>query len=190
VVLIKGQQLNNIPFKGAKWNGIVKDKSICTDEYIFTPIKEIRSEWCEDTVYNLEVEQDESYTTNCFTVHNCLPPLEASLCGLPIIMTNCSGQQGYLRNDNAFPIEIDHIATIPPGSFKIHYWDGQKFPVLKSDKVHNDVRLSMRYVVNNYAKAKKRNQKMQKLILKNFTWNNTANQAIARLEHIHELLKG
>ena len=118
----------------------------------------------------------------------CAP--EAAMCGLPVIMTNCSGQQGYLRSDNSYMIEIDHLEEIRPGQMCLHYWDGQKFPSLKSDKVHSDVKLAMRSVVNNYAEAKSRNKRMQELIMKDFTWNNTANQAIARLEDIHKKIKG
>lgn len=41
-------------------------------------------------VYNLEVEEDNSYVTESFTVHNCLPMLEAQACKVPCIATNFS----------------------------------------------------------------------------------------------------
>jgi len=118
----------------------------------------------------------------------CAP--EAAMCGLPVIMTNCSGQQGYLKTDNAYLIDIDHLEEIQPGTMHIHYWDGQKFPSLKTDKVHNQVKAHMRHVVNHYSEAKQKNKELQRLILKEFTWNNTANQAIERLKEIHKNLKG
>lgn len=118
-----------------------------------------------------------------------LPSLEASMCGLPVIMTNCSGQQGYLRANNSYMLEIDRLTEIQPGQMHLHYWDGQQFPALTSDKTHNDLKQLMRSVVNEYDEAKHRNQNMQKMILENFTWNNTANQAIARLKEIKEKIK-
>lgn len=115
---------------------------------------------------------------------SCLTAPEASLCGLPVIMTNVSGQQMYLRNDNAFLIEMDRLVKMRPGQMHLHYWDGQEFPALISDKVHSDLKKSMRYVYKNKDEAKKRNRNLQKLIRENFTWNDTANAAITRLQEI------
>jgi glycosyltransferase involved in cell wall biosynthesis len=114
----------------------------------------------------------------------CLTPLEASMCGMPVIMTNCSGQQGYLRPDNSYMIEIDRLKEIQPGQMGLHYWDGQQFPDLTSNKVHDQVKRAMRSVYENYAEAKNRNRNMQKFILENFTWNHTANAAAERINDI------
>ena len=159
--------------------------SVKKGNYLFLPIKKIVKHRYTGMVYNLEVEHDNSYVTD-FIVHNCLTAPEASLCGLPVIMTNVSGQQAYLRPDNAFLIEMDHLTKIRPGQMHIHFWDGQKFPALTSDKVHNQLKKSMRYVVNNPTEAQQRNKRLQKLILEKFTWNNTANAAIDRLHQIHK----
>ncbi len=119
-----------------------------------------------------------------------LPPLEASMCGLPVIMTNCSGQQGYLRSDNSYMIDIDRLAPIQPGQMHLHYWDGHEFPALTSDDVHKQVRKSMRDVYENYENAVKRNKRMQNLIRKQFTWKHTGIAAAERLKAISENLKG
>ncbi|KKK47877.1 hypothetical protein LCGC14_3150770, partial [marine sediment metagenome] len=129
------------------------------------------------------VEHDNSYVTD-FIVHNCLPPVEASLCGVPVIMTNVSGQQMYLREDNAFLIEMDHLAEVKTGQMHLHYWDGQKFPALTSPEVLNQLKKAMRYVVEHPEEAQKRNRRLQKLIKEEYTWNNTANAAIRRLREI------
>lgn len=120
---------------------------------------------------------------------SCLPPVEASLCGLPVIMTNCSGQQMYLRPDNAYLIDIDRLEEMQPGQMKLHYWDGQKFPSLKSPEVHNQVRQTMRHVYNNQQEAKNRNDNLQQLILNNFTWKHTASAAAERLNIIAAKLR-
>jgi len=120
----------------------------------------------------------------------CLPPLEASLCGLPVIMTNCSGQQGYLRKDNSYMIDIDKIAPLEKGKAHLHYWDGHDFPQLTSTGVHDQVKQYMRNVYENYDEARQRNRKMQQLIHQKFTWTHTANAAIERLKEINKKLKG
>ncbi len=127
---------------------------------------------------------------NCFVLPTRgegggLPPLEASMCGLPVIMTNCSGQQGYLREDNSYMLEIDSLQTVQRGQMHLHYWDGQQFPALTSQGVHNSLRKYMRSVVDNYKEAKRKNKKLQKMILENFTWNHTAKSASERLREIH-----
>jgi glycosyltransferase involved in cell wall biosynthesis len=116
--------------------------------------------------------------------------VEASLCGLPVIMTNCSGQTMYLRRDNAFLIEPDTIQPIERGKMNVHYWDDQEFPSLTSPDVHQQVRKAMRHVFQNYAEAKERNKRLQRLILSKFTWNHTANAAVERLKDIAEKMKG
>ncbi len=117
----------------------------------------------------------------------CAP--EASLCGLPVIMTNCSGQQGYLRKDNSFMIEPDQLVEMQPGQSHLHFWDGQKFPALTSQGVHDQVKNAMREVYENHTAAKERNKNLQRLILEKFTWNSTANAAITRLREISKKME-
>lgn len=119
-----------------------------------------------------------------------LPALEASLCGLPVIMTNCSGQQGYLRKDNAFLIDIDRLEPLPVGRSNIHFWDGQIFPAFQDDSVIKQIGKQMRNVYEKHKEAKKRNKKLQKKILNEFTWEVGANQAIERLCIIKKKLRG
>jgi glycosyltransferase involved in cell wall biosynthesis len=115
---------------------------------------------------------------------SCIPPCEASLCGLPVIMTDCSGQRLYLNNDNSYLIDIDHISELPPNTCHVHYWDGQLFPSLKSPKCIDDFSKLMRKVYKNYKSAKNKNRKLQKLLLNNFTWKHAANKAVKRLIEI------
>lgn len=120
---------------------------------------------------------------------SALPPVEASMCGLPLIMTNASGQQMYLRDETAFLIEPDELVEMQKGQMHIHFWDGQKFPALTSKKVHEQTKKLMRYVYQNYNEAKKKNRKMKELILNNFTWNHTCNAAVNRLTEISKKLR-
>jgi glycosyltransferase involved in cell wall biosynthesis len=117
-----------------------------------------------------------------------LTPMEASACGLPVIMTNCSGQQEYLRTDNSYCLEIDRIEKIKQGEMHIHYWDNQEFPYLKTKEFHNLARKALRDVYNNYIEAKKKNEKLRNMILNQFTWKNTAQTALQRLQEIQKML--
>lgn len=45
----------------------------CTGAHLIYPIKSIEKIFYSGCVYNLEVEEDESYTTYGFIAHNCLP---------------------------------------------------------------------------------------------------------------------
>ena len=118
-----------------------------------------------------------------------LPPLEASMCGLPVIMTNCSGQQAYLRENNAYLIQPDRIEKMKPGQMKIHYWDDQEFPILNSKEVHDQVKKAMRTAATNEAGNKIKNNNMKEMILNNFTWNHTANAAVNRLKEISKQIE-
>ena len=113
-----------------------------------------------------------------------LPYCEASLCGLPVIATNCSGQKMFLKHNNSYLIEPDELVKISPGMMHIHYWDEQKFPALMSTKVIKDCGKKMREVYKNYNKALKRNKKLQKFIMSNYSIGHVATKAINKLNKI------
>lgn len=60
-------------------------------------IKTIESVKYEGIVYNLSVEEDESYCTENFIVHNCHPALLQSLSGKPMIYPKWSGHLDFLN---------------------------------------------------------------------------------------------
>lgn len=70
---IEGREVNqrdswSIAFK-KEW--CKQDKAFYEDGYIWFPIKSITTEFAECSVYNMEVETDNSYTANGCIVHNC-----------------------------------------------------------------------------------------------------------------------
>ena len=48
-----------------------RDRTFSTDRYILTPVTNVQAQYAETTVYNLSVEDDESYVANGVAVHNC-----------------------------------------------------------------------------------------------------------------------
>lgn len=70
-------------------------------------IKELGAHHHSGTVYNVSVQDDESYSTEDFVVHNCLPALEAAACDLPVIVTDWSGHLQFLKEGKY--IGVDYI---------------------------------------------------------------------------------
>lgn len=71
--MIEGREVNQrdtyqIVFKKEKAG---QDKAFYEDGYIWFPIKRITTEYADCPVYNMEVEEDNSYTANGCIVHNC-----------------------------------------------------------------------------------------------------------------------
>ena len=113
-----------------------------------------------------------------------LPYCESSLCGLPVIATNCSAQTMFLKKNNSYLVDVDNISEMQPGAMHVHYWDGQMFPELTSQKVIKDARKKMRYVFENYSAAKTKNKKLQRFVKKNYNIPTVAQMAKDRLDSI------
>lgn len=67
------------------------------NENIIYDIKTIEYSQHKGKVYNISVEEDESYCTENFMVHNCIPALDAAAAGLPVIATDWSAHTEYLN---------------------------------------------------------------------------------------------
>lgn len=64
----------------------------------YTPIKDIDIIKYNGDVYNLEVEEDNSYVSSV-VLHNCLPVLEGFAAGIPMIAPNCSSFTELIGED-------------------------------------------------------------------------------------------
>ena len=115
-----------------------------------------------------------------------LPVCEASLCGLPVISTNVSGQRIYLKHDNSYLIEKDRLANLATGLCHVNFWDAQIMPSLSSQKCVDDLSEHMRFVFENLEQAKQKNKRLQDLLLKKFNWMDAAELAFERLKKIKE----
>jgi len=74
-------------------------KNICRHKYAFNKlwfkITDITIEQYNGIVYNLSVEDDESYIAEGIAVHNCLPALETIAAGIPTVITNYSAHADW-----------------------------------------------------------------------------------------------
>lgn len=118
-----------------------------------------------------------------------LPFAEASLCGLPCIATNHSGQTMFLKGDNSVLVDIDGMEKVQRGTMHVHYWDEQMFPSLKSVEFIKNFGGAMRDVFECYDEAKERNKLLQKNIAENYSFSASAIRAKKRLEEIWQQLK-
>jgi len=97
-----------------------------------------------------------------------IPFCEASLCNLPIISTNFSGQTMFLNKDNSNLVEIDSLIT---DTNEIHYWNNEVFPDLTSKEFINNLRKTIRYVYENENICKEKNNILKNYIIENFNQN-------------------
>ena len=118
--------------------GEKKRHGIMTDEYLLLPIRSVEIEHYEGFVYNLEVEEDNSYVAEGVVVHNCaegfgLPILEAQACGTPCIVPNNSSQvelvkgHGWLVENMPedmyveIPVYVPYLTYYPVSDQRILY---------------------------------------------------------------------
>jgi len=113
-----------------------------------------------------------------------IPYVESSLCGLPVIGTNCTGQTMFLKKDNSFLLDVDDIQPLEQGLMQVHYWDNQMFPVLRSEETIKSAGKLMRYVYENYDEAKEKNLQLSRYISENYNIERVAKLAKKRLSEI------
>ena len=170
--LNKRKRIDKRPCYTLSWsinneNNRHSNKSWWHPEGLAILVKTSISENYNDYVYNLEVENDNSYLLSNATVHNC----ESMACGTPSIYSNCSGQLEFAEG-KGHPVKIIGEKPIPNvvGNF------------YEPDFV--DLSKIMRDVYKNYWKYKKKALEDSELIRTEFSWDNAANKALAILKNI------
>lgn len=118
----------------------------------------------------------------------CLPCCEASLCGIPVISTNCSGQSMFLNHDNSYLLEPDSYAKVERGTMNVHYWDGQEFPQLRSENCIQEASNLLREVYDNYDEAVRKNEKLRKHIIDNYSISKAIDNIDIRLQQLRDKL--
>jgi len=105
-----------------------------------------------------------------------LPIIEAMACGLPVIVTNYSGQTEFINDKNAYTLDytLEDIKT--PYFYSKNKYYGKW---AKPDIDH--FRYLMRYIFENQDEAKNKGLFASKDILENWTWNKSAKRAYNEL---------
>ena len=68
---------------------------------IASAVKTVEAVAYDGLVYNLEVEQDESYVTTAGTVHNCISHIIASMTSMPLLFRAIDGYEGDVSKEIA-----------------------------------------------------------------------------------------
>jgi len=113
-----------------------------------------------------------------------LPLTEAAACGLPILSSFQGGQKTFLRKEDSFLVEPDLVV---PASKRMEAWseiyDETSF-VDYSEKVVDEAADKMRYVYDNYSKAKEIAQICRQRIVTDFDWSVSAKKVYNRLTEL------
>jgi len=141
-----------------------RPKSWTTKDYCLFEIKSVNEIDYNGKVYNLSVKEDESYCTENFVVHNCLPLAEAAACELPILATNWSGHLDFLQHKKFSAIEYDMV-EIPEATV----WDnilikGSRWAEVKEE----DVKRRFLKMVNSYSKPQEWAKELGQYVRENF----------------------
>lgn len=149
---------------------------ILEDKIVF-PIKEINKEYFGGKVYNIAVENDESYTLENFVVHNCRPLLEFASIGKPVIVSNWSGQLTFLSPKYSVLLSGE-LHPVHQSAFNQEYMgEGSKWFTVNYD----EAKRVLRDVYKNYDHYKKMAQKGISHY-KGFTWEEMTNELGSILE--------
>ena len=128
-------------------------------------VKDVKRTYYSGKVYNLEVEEDNTYVTGGFCVHNCLPSLEALASGLPVIITDGSGHVEFLQKDY-FPIEVEGPAFRPAH-------EGEYHTIEYLEPSPKSCMEQMRYVYDNWEYARKIAIRGAQRCRSTYTWTHT-----------------
>jgi intein/homing endonuclease/DNA-directed RNA polymerase subunit RPC12/RpoP len=97
-------------------------KSLNNQDYYIRSIKSIKTKEYSGFVYNLEVENDNSYTTELSVAHNCeglgIPAVEAAACGVPIMAVDYSAMTSVLDLTDGYRIKCGLQLEMESGAFK------------------------------------------------------------------------
>lgn len=134
--------------------------------------------WCGDII-PMELMPSMYNIGDCFISCSrgegfCIPVIEASKMGLPIIAPRHTGFTDYLDNDNSYLFDVDEWVvcnTIPEWKQWITAeFNGQLFPRFGQASVEQ-VRKQMRRVKENYEEAQRKNEDLKKVVDQKFSWD-------------------
>ena len=156
-----------------KQSGRTKEKEDC----FLLRIKNITKFQHAGKVFNLSVEEDETYCTENFMVHNCLPMFESAYNGLPIVAPAWSGQNDFIympikdkkKNKIKNTCMISNVAYDIKNVQPEAVWDGIIIPDAQWCFPREiDAKQQMREVYKNYGSCKSRANKLQEYVLDKF----------------------
>ena len=192
-------------YEFAKQEGRTYSVSIIGDGWRLLRVRSVKKNKYNGFVHNIGVDGENSYICENIAVHNCLPPIEAAACGIPVIAPNHSGFGDYMSPERGYVIDTDGYENIgkvvtkngqPVYEGSNAEWAvwitssfrDQEFPIF-GESVVKQTAEHMKRVYYNYSEAKEKAEKMRRFVLENFTWDKCIDSAIIRLNEIKGKLK-
>lgn len=117
-----------------------------------------------------------------------LPWMEGSMCGLPVIGSNYSALTDFLNEDNSFLVEPECVRPQKGIEWISYYYQGMPVADYGREAI-NQTRRHMRYVYENYGKAKEKNKKLQKFIRENYDWEMCVEKMYSLVKDMYPKLK-
>ncbi len=102
------------------------------ENYVYLPIRKIKTEHYEGIVFNLEVEEDNSYVAECAAIHNCWTPWMSCL----------GSKSGFDSVDECYEDQVKHVYALetglssdPPMNWRVSSLD--RFTLLSNSDSHS-----------------------------------------------------
>ena len=161
-------------------------KTIPLDEYVLCPIRSIETDAFDGTVWNLEVEDDNSYRVNGFAVHNC----EAAACKLPVITSRYSGHTDFCNDENSYLVDVDGFQSAEKKLAWISYfYEDAEFPIFGAPAIEQ-TRHFMRRAFENREEAKAKAALLYDRIVKEYNWPYAVDKMYEKLKLTFGMLSG
>jgi glycosyltransferase involved in cell wall biosynthesis len=114
-----------------------------------------------------------------------LTQIEASACNLPVISCNNTGMSEYLTDQNAYLVKTNEKEICSPEMHWISgFYHNQLFPKLGRDQI-DQAKRHMRFVINNYEKAKEKAKIFKSEVFEKYTWSKVAERVAYRIKSIY-----
>ena len=156
-------------------------KTIKTESAFYCQIIKTEKIPYNGSVFNFEVEDENSYCANGFAVHNC----EAAACGIPVIGSRYSGQTDFLADDNSYLVDVDGFAKADPSlSCVSQFYEDAEFPLF-GPKAVEQTRYFMRRAFENRDEANIKAQKLKDLVLNNYTWDKCVDCLLEKIKETY-----
>ena len=136
--------------------------------FMISIIKDVKIVDYDGYVYNLEVEEDNSYVANLITVHNC-NALESLARGVPTIVPKAGCFLDYIKY--TIPVRVTKNKPIVLPDNPIHIGRGWEIDV-------EELARTILKVADNLSKYKRIARRNMKKIWKEYSWSNIANEII------------
>lgn len=175
-----------VRIQGAQYctqNGTRPAKRTCnhfieTPNFFLVRVSEIERVKYDDIMFDIQVEEEESFIGNGLLLHNC--HFEAAVCGKPVITPGYGGQTEFLNKDNSYLVDYNLTPVIGMRGFSPYYLSTQYWC---EPNMQHAVE-TLQYVYSHREEAKEKGEQARQFIVDNFTWDKVGGIIVDRLNQL------